>query len=466
MIEHHDTGADPSSWTDHSGTSAFEAVDASGTDTHGADPSDVDGSAAVDIGGTSLLLPEDGSGSGLSLTDTSGATWEIGEPLLSSVGGAPDSVVTYTGVGAEVFSDLDGDGRVDQIVRIAGNGELILWDVHADGGWQLAGTGEVDATGGVQLWPFAVEGGARPTGFGDVPTGHLAVAGGSGFSDVGAPQYDMNGDGTPETAVVERDGEILQYSDTDGDGRADQLLQIDTDDRSATILLDHGNGWVIEATGHLGDDGDFVPDHGATPVGVPVVDAPPAIEVTVPGSTGAVSVGPPDQDIDGDGVAESVAVRAPDGHLLIVSDTDADGSADQMIDVDQESGRVSWMTLDDHDGGDGGWVVAQHGHVTPEGGLQVDGRGPADGLANPGTVAVSVDGRTFPAGPASIDTDGDGVPDTVAVPGVGGSTQYYQDSDGDGIADRAWTVNADGARGQEYRIDDDGQWVTNMRWTT
>lgn len=453
MIEHDDT--DPSAWNDHTDATAFEALGTSGTD--GADPSDLDGSVAVDIGGTSLLVFEDGADTGLSLTDTTGTTWEIGEPVLSSVGGAPDSVVTYTGAGAEIFSDLDGDGQVDQIVRVADNGEVLLWDVGADGAWQLAGTGEVAATGGVQLWPFAVESGALPIDVEDVPPGHIAVAGDGGFSDAGEPQYDMDGDGTPETALVERDGKILQYSDTDGDGRADQLLQISTDDRSATILVDHGDGWEIEATGRIGQDGDFVPDDGATPVGLPLVDAPPAIGVTVPGSTVAVTVGPPDQDIDGDGVAESVAVRAPDGHLLIVSDIDADGTADQMIDVDQESGRVSWMTLDD----DGGWVVAQHGHVTPEGDLEVDGQGPADGLANPnpGTVTVSVDGRTFPAGPASIDTDGDGVADTVAVPGVGGSTQYYQDSDGDGIADRAWTVHADGARGEEYRIDDDGQWV-------
>jgi len=72
---------------------------------------------------------------------------------------------------------------------------------------------------------------------------------------------------------------------------------------------------------------------------------------------------------------------------------------------------------------------------------------------------VSVDGHQIPAGPATIDTDGDGVVDTVAVPGVGGSTQYYQDADGDGVADRAWTVNPDGSRSAEYSIDGSGQWV-------
>lgn len=458
MSEHHDTGTEASTWNDHPDAAAFEAVGVPGAE----DSSDVDGAiVVVDIGGSSLLVPEDAPDTGLSLTDSTGASWEIGEPDLSSVGGVPDSVVTHTDAGVEIFSDLNGDGQVDQIVRVAGNGEIILWDVDADGAWQLAGTGELDVTGSVQLWPFGVESGARPIEIDDVPPGHIAVAGQGGFSDAGAPQYDMDGDGTPETVVIERNGEILQYSDTDGDGRADQLLQVDGDDKTATILLDHGHGWEIESTGHIGEDGDFVPDHGASPAGQPVVDAPPAIGVTVPGSRDAVSVGPPDQDIDGDGVAESVAVRSPDGHLLIVSDTDADGTADQMIDVDQESGQVSWMTLDD----DGSWVVAQHGHVTPDGELEVDGRGPVDGLAHSGTVTVSVDGRTFPAGPASIDTDGDGVADTVAVPGVGGSTQYYQDSDGDGIADRAWTIHADGARGEEYRIDDAGQWVPNMRWT-
>jgi hypothetical protein len=102
------------------------------------------------------------------------------------------------------------------------------------------------------------------------------------------------------------------------------------------------------------------------------------------------------------------------------------------------------------------WVVSHQGQVTADGSLVVD-----DARA-PGAdeqVTVSVDARSFPAGPATIDSDHDGVADTVAVPGVGGSTQFYQDTDGDGIADRAWTVNADGTHGPEYTIDASGEWV-------
>ena len=85
----------------------------------------------------------------------------------------------------------------------------------------------------------------------------------------------------------------------------------------------------------------------------------------------------------------------------------------------------------------------------------------ADGSAGNDRVSVAVDGRSFDAGPATIDTDGDGVADTVAVDGPQGSTLYYQDTDGDGVADRAWTSDASGAVVAEYTLDSaSGTWTS------
>ena len=277
----------------------------------------------------------------------------------------------------------------------------------------------------------------------------------------------MDGDGTAETAVFDAGGKVVQVSDTDGDGRADQMLQIQPD-RTATILIDSGDGWQVEAHGVLSADGDFVPD-GTAPAagddGRPTSHHTDGDDIVLTGADGTDHhLGAPDQDLDGDGVPESVAARTADGHLLIVSDADADGSADQLIDVDERSGAVTWA----HPDADGSWVVVQSGHLDAAGNLVVDavdgpvgveGAGPDDTAGD--RVSVAVDGRSFDAGPATIDTDGDGVADTVMVDGPQGSTLYYQDTDGDGVADRAWTSDASGAVVAEYTLDShSGTWTS------
>ncbi|MDQ6657435.1 MAG: hypothetical protein M3Z00_04275 [Actinomycetota bacterium] len=209
-------------------------------------------------------------------------------------------------------------------------------------------------------------------------------------------------------------------------------------------------------------DGDPIYDSSADPSSLAELShdgpaarhlAAPDIELTEPGGT-AIDLGPPNQDMNGDGVPES-AVHTGDDHLLIVSDTDADGAADHVIDIDAATGHARWITI-----AAGEWVEEQRGHVDDDGALVVDrGGGDPHGLTSEEQLTITVNGRTFPAGTATIDTDGDGVPDTVAVTGLGGSTQLYQDSNGDGVADRAWTVNADGSRGQMYAIDEHGHWV-------
>lgn len=319
-------------------------------------------------------LPTDAGG--LQVADTGGGTVELGEPTLASLGEQPDSVVAYTAGGAEVYSDLDGDGHVDQILRVGLDGRLAAWNLDAGSEWQLTTTGAVDASGHIELWP------------GDTHT--------------------VGGDFVPTADTT-----------TPGTGQHD--------------------------------------DPVATGPTQPAAQRPaaPDIELTEPGGT-AIDLGPPNQDMDGDGVPESVAVHTEDGHLLIVSDTDGDGAADHVIDIDSATGDARWITITD-----GEWVEVEHGHVGDDGALVVagkDGNAP-HGLTSQEQLTVTVNGRSFPAGPATIDTDGDGVPDTVAVPGVGGSTQMYQDSNGDGVADRAWTVNADGSRGETYAIDKQGNWV-------
>lgn len=221
----------------------------------------------------------------------------------------------------------------------------------------------------------------------------------------------------------------------------------------------------------------------------------PDIVYTSP-SGAATDLGAPDRDLDGDGIPESVAVRTADGDVLVLSDTNADGHPDQLLQIDAGSGAATWAVPDGH----GGWDVVQTGHVEDDGTVVVDhdqpgpqhpgpqhsgpqssdprqpglhrptqfvpeqpvqeqASGTTDQAAHPDdNVQVEVSGRTFDAGPATIDTDGDGVPDTVAVTGSGGSTLYYQDTDGDGVADRAWTTDSGGQVTADYALEG-GRWV-------
>ncbi len=103
---------------------------------------------------------------------------------------------------------------------------------------------------------------------------------------------------------------------------------------------------------------------------------------------------------------------------------------------------------------DGTWVQVHTGHVDPDGNLVVDqSSGQSQHSATGERVEVAVAGGSFDAGRATIDADGDGVPDTVAVDGPQGSTLYYQDADGDGVADRAWTSDSTGRVVAEYALD-------------
>jgi hypothetical protein len=239
---------------------------------------------------------------------------------------------------------------------------------------------------------------------------------------------------------------------------------------------------------HLGDGLPRYPGVGGGAVAAHGRAAPEGPDIVYTSADGTrTDLGAPTEDLDGDGVPESVAVRTDQGDVLILSDTDADGHPDQLIQVDAQTGGATWAVPDGH----GGWDVVQTGHVAHDGTFVVDhpqqpvadppthvqpvhpgGPGsptahpgspsahPGDPGAHPGDVEVEVSGRSFDAGQATIDTDGDGVPDTVRVAGPGGSTLYYQDTNGDGVADRAWTTDVAGHLTADYTLDPGGNWVT------
>ncbi len=99
-------------------------------------------------------------------------------------------------------------------------------------------------------------------GDGTAADGGITVVGDDGTPvTVGQPTADLNGDGTPDTAVVKNhDGSTTGYTDADGDGHADQITQINADG-SVVIAVSDGDGhWQVESTGHLDSDGKYVED--------------------------------------------------------------------------------------------------------------------------------------------------------------------------------------------------------------
>jgi hypothetical protein len=296
----------------------------------------------------------------------------------------------------------------------------------------------------------------------DLDDAHQLVVTGPDGAHIELGSADLSSSGDPDdldsTTAVSADGATIGvYTDHDGDGTVDQIIDVNADGSYTLYVQDDHDDWGIGQTGHITGDGDVVAD------AYPVDDAPSeptllaqsgSADIVLTGADGTRhELGAPDQDLDGDGVPESVAARTADGDLVIVSDTDHDGIPDQLIQVSADTGQVSWA----QPAADGGWVQMHTGHVGADGSLVVD---PEPDEASD-RVVVPVDGGTFDAGPATIDTDGDGVPDTVAVEGPQGSTLYYQDTDGDGVADRAWTSDADGRVVAEYALDaKSGAWTT------
>jgi len=390
--------------------------------------------------------------------------------------GTNDTVVMHGADGSvTTATDYDGDGIADQVTVVSPDGSVTVSATDADGAWHTVATGEVTPDGGITFHDPVAQPVAQPVqqpadqpderaepatgGSTEIPDGHIAVQSGDGWVDGGTPTYDLDHDGVAETAVYHDGTTLVQVSDSDGDGRADHMLRV-ADDRTATLAVDRGDGWQTTQHGRIDEAGDFVPDADVGQHAGVEGHGPSTGDLILTGADGSRhDLGVPDQDLDGDGVPESVAARTQDGHLLIVSDTDGDGTPDQLIEVDPETGHVVWAQPD----AGGNWVQVHTGQVDADGNLVVDqapGQSEQHGAGE--RVAVAVDGDSFDAGRATIDADGDGVPDTVAVDGPQGSTLYYQDADGDGVADRAWTSDSTGRVVAEYTLDArSGTWTAN-----
>ena len=138
-----------------------------------------------------------------------------------------------------------------------------------------------------------------------------------------------------------------------------------------------------------------------------------------------------------DGVLDSYEVDTASGDHLVYTDTDHDGVADEVTELDP-NGQV--IEQSHFDAGTGHWEHAGGGTGSDSGSPQTDAG------HSGGTESISVDTANgeVSLGPATVDSNNDGTPDTVVVHDANGDTILYTDTNGDGQADVATEITPDG----------------------
>lgn len=203
---------------------------------------------------------------------------------------------------------------------------------------------------------------------------------------------DLDSDGVDDTVIVETDDGAIAFTDTNSDGQADLMTQLDADgDIIGQARFDEENGdWVHVEPGDadFGDGEAGVDEQSAgNDAGTMTVDTP----------QGEVEVGAPTHDTDADGVNDTVVVQDSDGDTLIFTDADQDGDADFATEITGD-GQV---TVSEHTG-DGDWTVVERGHLDEQGQYQRDLQSDADaaeesgwiGAREPDAAEVRVDPQT------------------------------------------------------------------------
>jgi hypothetical protein len=140
---------------------------------------------------------------------------------------------------------------------------------------------------------------------------------------------------------------------------------------------------------------------------------------------------------DQDGVVDAVAVDTADGGQLVYSDGDHDGTADLVTEYDQHGDVTQQAHYDD---ATGKWIDTS---LDSDTGTDTD-TGLAAMSHGTGTVTVDTPQGEVNVGPATVDTDNDGTPDTAVVHDANGDTILYTDSHGTGQADIATELTPDG----------------------
>ncbi len=309
---------------EHGPSGGDAGLGGSGSDNPGSDNPGSDGSGSADpgtgadpagaSGDTSGDTSGDAAPGSITVVDDQGRPVEVGPPTADMDGdGTADTAIVRNDDGSTTgYTDRNADGEADQITQIGTDNRVTISVSDGKGGWEVAASGRLDANGefvedagsgsagttsgidgsdnadnavggavlsnvaataggGAADQPVDVTGAAAAE-----PTGDSAASDGATITytdangqsyQLGAPTADFDGDGTPDTVVTTlENGTVVGYSDVDGDGRTDQVIQIDPDGTVTIGVPDGHGGWEEAATGHLGENGEFIA--GAAPAAV------------------------------------------------------------------------------------------------------------------------------------------------------------------------------------------------------
>ncbi|AXB46340.1 DUF6802 family protein [Amycolatopsis albispora] len=154
-------------------------------------------------------------------------------------------------------------------------------------------------------------------------------------------------------------------------------------------------------------------------------------------------------DMNEDGVNDTATIETEDGGVQAFVDTDADGDADEFIELDAQGEVVSHAAYDE---ASGDWVDISSGGSTG------DDTDPGTQTGSEGGITADLPEGEVEVGPATVDTDNDGVNDTAIVEDSSGNTIGFTDVDGDGEADLAVVIDSSGAS-TTYEHTGDGEWT-------
>ena len=154
-----------------------------------------------------------------------------------------------------------------------------------------------------------------------------------------------------------------------------------------------------------------------------------------------------DTDVNHDGRADTAIIHSP-GQEEYYTDRDGDGAADELTIFAPDGHLISHEQL----GADGHW------HETPYHDPTHPAPPDAPELPNDGHIAVNYNGTRYDAGEATMDSNGDGRPDTAIIHSPG-QIEYYIDRNGDGKADELTITTPHGTLISHEQVDPrTGRW--------
>lgn len=209
--------------------------------------------------------------------------------------------------------------------------------------------------------------------------------------------YDYDKDGSNDTAVVQTEDGYMAFTDTDGDGTADTMVQLDEEGNvTGAAEYDESSGEWTEAdpdsveapSGDGADEGgasskddkdeDKKDDKGTDATSTSSKDdnaddskdskGSGGEEITVDTKDGDQSAGKAEYDADGDGTNDTAVVTDEDGNTYAFTDSDGDGEADQAIVVEADGD----VTISEHTGEDE-WTTVETGHINSDGTYESEG---------------------------------------------------------------------------------------------